>query len=1776
MARENENASIEDTTPKRKGSRWVDAENREWVREVRTRSTPKKRVISDEHWKKRGSPKGLPSGQSTPRRDLKRDEGYQKAQQESPVEEVRQGQGDKRRRRRGARISDDANTSNDRDDGARVLVTPPSLRRQSGKNLMSGHEDSNLASNVDDDPPQAFLGASTPKPSTRPQKSDGHSPSEHDVIQQKQSRYTETLAWPPAAALGSSGDGFGSVPSKKGSILSQAKDIFIRLEPVPITTPRLPSIEAWLEEQPDPFVEEASVPVEVPAPLKPKARREAAKEEEAVLDNPNNIRMSIGKGREEHLQSSTRERRRRRRVYPISEREGEVLGTVRETEAARADAERLDLRQDEREASPGVHRSGARSSRRKRNSRLAREETPESEQTSSHRNTTSSSVSPREVIDVYGLTRAPLSRPKRPPPPPGAHRLSTIVSVETFQEQTETISDEPQLREDGDGLKRRLTTHEDLMSVLSLPRAGQSIRSARSIRTMRNTTGSASMDLLNELAVDETKYMRELRTLVDGVVPVLLQCVLSKSDSAAAAGLFTSSSNARDDLHFTKPIIDMGVALERLKVLHKRIPTSDLDSLLSWAQSAYKVYAEYLVAWRLGFQDVVVNLAPADEHTLDEIEQGMARDEDGDIVNADGKKVDVAYLLKRPLVRTKNLYKVFNRLRSLRPSAKASKIVEDYNHLVETARRRSNEEQERLESEAAANLDPGKARDVRTMAVLAGVTIDKTRRVKAKDYCNLTLHHSSGQRIDCRVELLFRDNQHASNAGGDLLICEVEDSGRWLLFPPVEPGYLSARLGEMAGDLVIMIRGRATHGREWHELLYLRTDDVEAAADWVEMLGQEPVPPNLDQSPSFINRQQETITTPRQVVSNSTSSSPGISRVPSLRDIDVPIGEPSMLGELEARPAEAPAQPQLDESLRPPTAPYVSERGRSPCQQDCTQLIPTRKPLPPFPEAPLGNEALQSSASGTTPSLSEGFDQSQQRSTTGLRRMKAGRRRANRDAGGSPSSPVHSNDPRDDGSPRPEVGPRKLSRTDDVSREWMSSPEVRQAPPSELLHDERWEVDSVARPAHPERPGYARAISSTPSMELPTIARIRPPAQIIPPSTPTSQANRPLNEAMKHHWSAMSTLSKKEEASPTVSPSIQRAPQEQSHSALPFTEDLPVPPLQRSRSPSPASPTARQVHSPKPTPHREKSPIRSKLANIPLLKSFVHPSPRNGKKADRRSSSPLKLEYAPSDPSSYSSSDSESDDSIDSPSSESGDTIAPLQPITGPALRRASKLSPPSSLPMLASATLAPSNSASQAPYRTVPSASAMPYARPFKTIAMVCSWSDKGLWEALHPDECSIVVSPGLIEAYEISAAHSASRLDSPKLDKQPPSDASGYLRDDGIDVRPLVGFELTPLVPLRRGTALDISIRSPPTEKSKITTSNNVMFRSRNAEECEALYAMINHARINNPTYIALQNARPSYQPPVSFNTNDGRSKSGSWFGFGSRGKRSSFRASSAPTASSPSVGVPESSVGSMSSAFSALKLFGSSSEGRGMFNLNRSSVIRKNGRFGGSYGGSLYSSSSGTGGGVSGAASPAPSQFALPPRGLGTDTGCAEPGYGAGMVNNMKIRLYIKDSTTRWQDLGAGRLSVLPPELPPGLVEEDGMKPRNGNSTSGGNSPPATAAGSRPPSTLTVGLPGQDRGPRLPSSDHTPHRVHGKGQEKRIVITGKKGQPILDATLHESCFEKVAKLGIAMNVWEEHERIAKQGGVVGGKSRTYIMQLKGEAESRWVFGLVGRFRY
>lgn len=290
-------------------------------------------------------------------------------------------------------------------------------------------------------------------------------------------------------------------------------------------------------------------------------------------------------------------------------------------------------------------------------------------------------------------TRGP---PRRRRPTSGAHDLSTILSEDSREDQephgkkdTDSVSTVSQStvtqtpeeafgqptpltreasqqsqnsqrsRKSG-SLKRRLTTkHSDLVSVLSLPDDGQlvppsrsrSIKASRSLhRKPSKANDSRVKDLLEEFADDEHFYHRELKTLVDGVVPVLLNEFVHGDD--------VDDADRKTD-SMAKAVVNMGVALEKMWTYHKRAPLHDIRRLLEWLEAVSPVYNNYLDVWRLGFQDLLVNLAPAsgrvDEN--DSLLNALPRNEDGDVLSYNGERVDVAYLLKRPLIRIKWMYK---------------------------------------------------------------------------------------------------------------------------------------------------------------------------------------------------------------------------------------------------------------------------------------------------------------------------------------------------------------------------------------------------------------------------------------------------------------------------------------------------------------------------------------------------------------------------------------------------------------------------------------------------------------------------------------------------------------------------------------------------------------------------------------------------------------------------------------------------------------------------------------------------------------------------------------------------------------------------------------------------------------------------------------------------------------------------------------------------------------------------------------------------------------
>ena len=1725
----NEHGSHSSRMPSRSGRRTIQADD-EGKGRSRSGSAPAKRILSDSHWRKAiGHPDTAISPKfaneaTSPKTAM--NDGIRAISVSKSKDEIRQT---KTVTPEGESVCDD--------NGIRVYVTPPGSHRRSERSRRQrrsehslGEPGSGSARKLDHaDPSAGSQGRKKASIQDAPARTSSFGLI--DASRRRRSSVQKTMDSnnSQASPIGGISNDRSGVKLRKvnfiNQVLGDSKQRHAKQAPDTIPSSRLPSIEAWLSDTPDPFADPEEPPLGAIPPLNLSSRKEPSPKTKGcalrktsiadtnkiweALNTKDGTRRTIsGSNRKTRIASSA--------IYednPFPEdfdSESAISGSGRGSTSA---SKFVDLVHDDTKSSPSsLKRRKARKSvssplrERRRAQSIKEADEAEDSHSALSSNQTESSVEGPNSIDLQ--KRSELNT-MRPSPSTGNHELSTIASVETLstkqnaapaskytvskhRTQPPTAAENKAHAEsrdtfDPDSLRRntsRLTKHADLMSVLSLPQAGsRSIRSARSIRTNRSRLATATIpDLMQELTTDEEKYMRELRTLVDGVIPVLLTCVLSKSDSAVAASLFQAPGNGNEDPNFTRPIIDMGIALERLKKLHARIPREDTNGLITWAHGAQRVYAEYLKAWRMGFQNVVVNLAPAAEITTSSslnaktgLENILPRNENGDIVNGDGERVDVAFLLKRPLVRLKYLAKTLKGINFVRPSTEAESLATKYQKLVENARQRSNEERARLEDEAASNIDPTRARDLKTLAPLNGVSIERARRVRARDHFNLALKHSSGQCIDCRVELLLRDDATGQLEGGDLLICEVDESGRWLLFPPVEFTKVSARNGDLKGEIIVMIRGSSS---EWQEMLSLRSEDEQAGFEWVQMLGLKPVPPRISRSQSFVIKhhkiKQDLAEVSSGVGSAIVPSRPEKSRTPSPSEVEVPIGEQAK--DTSKTWQEKPQRSHASGALS--VLPKTPEQVRKPLLLDSqgphsksTNYVDQVSDLRSLPSQIRHHESSQIApitreASRPPRSFKEALGLSGTSTTIGLKRAQAKRR--SRNVAGSPTSP------------RSQDGAHKEKRHSDLfstsPSAWKplrlngSSKDLRASSPKP--NNEYVVNGSEQSEEHntDARPGYHRSTSSVPSMELPYIPKARKDS---PPITPLAEVDEEPQWPAPSDGIAKSTSSK----------------------------------LIKRRSISSRSGSPQELSPPAPPAHHSPTPsVQLDLDNTSVLtKNKVKP---------RRSSSPLKHEYEPS-ATSDSSSDSETStiarhdatsvsDSSDDEELEDEDVPTPLLPLG--ALKCVSSARPPPKMtvqPTLAN-TIKPSESASQAPFRAVPPQPK----KAAKTIASIFSWSGTGSWQSLHPDECSIVITPGLIEAFHMSAAHSnfvPPSSSKPVEDVDAFSDIASNLTSQNDEVqgdRPLVALELTPLVPLRRGTALDISIRSPPTPRSQITSGNNIMFRSRNPEECEALYALINHSRINNPTYIALQNARPA---PGSF-AGDRRAASSasrhSWFGGWARS--SSYRASSAPT---PSIAPTESSVGSMFSAFSALKRFG---RGNGIFNISLSTITSREG----SRAGSIYSSSDNSSG--SGTSTPVP-------------PGMISAGREAPIgLSNAKIRLYLRETQSKWRDMGSARLTIMRPDRSNTNIGPDGRP------TSAG-----TGAGSH----------------------------QGRNNEKRIVINGKtKREVLLDVVLGENCFERIARTGIALSVWEdvvgpngEVGVVAAQGGVVGGRATVYMIQVR-----------------
>lgn len=1176
------------------------------------------------------------------------------------------------------------------------------------------------------------------------------------------------------------------------------------------------------------------------------------------------------------------------------------------------------------------------------------------------------------------------------------------------------------------GLKRRLTKHSDLISVLSLPDTagptrGKSIRSARSIRTPRNKLSTATVDdLLKELVTDENKYMRELRTLVDGVIPVLLTSVLSRSESAIAAGLFDPTLGEKADNIVTRPIVDMGIALERLRSLHRRIPKQDTKSLIQWAYGAHKVYEDYLTAWRMGFQDVVVNLAPTSPSALisDDLAllEGTPCNKDGDVTDTNGERVDVAFLLKRPLIRIKYLLRLYEVrfLDLLMPTlytnlllqglsgceelgAQTRELANDvgqkFRASKDRAQRRVSEEAARLEDQAANNIDASMARDPRTLEPLDDVVINRTRQVAAMDEFTLDLYHTTGQSLNCHAEIIMRDRPKEESDVGDLLICETDEVRRWLLFPPIELDHVSIRTEDKKGGIVLMIRG-VEQAMEWHELLTLNTEDEDTVTFWASRLSATPVP----------------------------------------------------------GPTRLPVQALVDPSMLPRRMPTVKDFER--------EEFPTRPPSPCESEYPMGTRVKRKSSQQK--SHQQFFEQESPASSPGLFSRFQNKFRS------SPKNKVVA-----DRTPnvlkREKESAHSRNQSDTIKN--YKEHESEHIPTRKPSYDRPSSPDEDLLPTRPKLNGQRRP--STPSRELPYIPKRRsmtPP--LSPPDTHVKDlfGNSPLKESMRPD-------------------DLDLTPKGQ-HFAVPAAEISPF----------------REDGAPPPPVHRVLSPVSQ---GSPIqLKQSPKLDPPATKQTTRRSSSPLKHEYQPSlvsedDTSSeYSSSEeSYSSSNCSEDEDESESEFLEHEPLPTPPIPQV-QISSLDSMYNLPNGSLAPSNSAFQMPLYPPPQA---PEVKALKFVAQIFNWDNKGRWEKLHSDVASVVVTPGQVEVFVMSASHS-----DPNSNAMEASGTSNLTPDNDTGAeRPLLAFDLTPWVPMRKSNATDVDVRSPPLPRSILKPTGHVMFRSINTEECWALYNALNHSRSNNAKYqqLAQEALLNSYGNNAYENAVAGNRRRTWLFG-----RKKSYRGNTrAPSETNESAS-------SFKSSFSALLRGGNG------FNIAKSRIERQEGMASGP--GSLYGSSDGaTSYGFS------PPRTPSSPGSLAT----ANSFNSNNVVNlgsaNIKIRLHRFEGRSKWTDLSICHLTISPP--PPGR---------------------------RQASSLNNGV-----------EKHVLITTKPKLVDKSKPELGHNDPvAILDVVLGSRCFRVEGKTGILINIWEDV--VVQATGGVSGTTRKWMVQMGTEAERRWVFGLLG----
>jgi hypothetical protein len=888
------------------------------------------------------------------------------------------------------------------------------------------------------------------------------------------------------------------------------------------------------------------------------------------------------------------------------------------------------------------------------------------------------------------------------------------------------------------------------------------------------------------------------------------------------------------------------------------------------------------------------------------------------------------------------------RIDYIKSSPMAASLSTSFHALVTIARRKISEEKARIEDEAAAALDVSKVYDIHTLLPRRDICLDQKRRVKARDCFTMRFYHSSDENIERTIELILRDPSPRSKySEGEILFVEVdESSSKWLLFPPVPLSAISARTGDAAGEIVVMVRGLDQEAQEWREVMALASSTA-AGFEWVQMLGLIPIPPEGPFSkepiqPAILETVIEESIAPSRHYSPVKPRRRRSRHAPKLNVFDFLEPEtkegseniPTEESEIDPHPTSISAETAAEEDLEDLEEP----------KPDPQFTLPPGW-LPPDFSAALVNPLVKCDFIGgefEVANITFKYEKPATRDSSGLRSPSLHTLTdAGRSGSPTPSNKSASNIQRSRRASRPH------SRNKSLSGQSVSS-----------VTEDTQESEHL--------------LSRTRSVHLDDEERANPSRD--EPPTPKRSTVSPMDNI----------------------PSL-----------------LPIGPSKGEREPDGDSP-------PPVPPHR--TPTIAKHGNSrPEPISTAPPAPAFGGR--RRTSSPLKHEYDPSSPSnsdsehaeedqrlehdhddssssSSSSEDEESDDAVSLCSEEEdGDYPPPLLSIPRRISRQASSIvSSPRQRSSSAAIEDADVDNASElTPLARTPITPPQPQQPPppvpqigAKFRAFIFTWSTNQ-WEKVSPGECKVIITPGHIEVFPLTTSVPTSPGSPAVANDKMVTSLGSYdsLRSQGESI---FSFDLTASLPVRRGTAVDISIRTPPSSKM---AGASIMLRSRSPNECEMLYNTLNGSR-NYPQHQLPPTTTISSQSLPSEMSNNDSSGGSIKRGFGAWARSKTYRAGASISTPSLVSSPSEASVNSISSAFSRF----------------RAGKIFKNSPLG-----SAASSSSSMAGSSRGGS----------PIGLPNVAGIEN---SIVQMSPMKIRLYRRENASKWRDLGNARLNVLKP--------------------------------------------------------------------------------------------------------------------------------------------------